>query len=86
MGTTYGSISASRTMESRRPPFTAAPDRRQWPHETFHVYDDRLVSVELVTAQVKINQPGEVALHLKAFEQLRSMAVYGAEARAGRAA
>jgi transcriptional regulator with XRE-family HTH domain len=57
-------------------------DRAQWPRETFHVYDDRLVSVELVTAQVRINQPSEVAQYLRAFEQLRGMAVYGADARA----
>jgi hypothetical protein len=57
-------------------------ERGQWPRETFHVYDDRLVSVELVTARVRINQPSEVALYVTAFEQLRSMAVYGAEARA----
>jgi transcriptional regulator with XRE-family HTH domain len=60
----------------------AALQRSQWPRETFHVYDDRLVSVELVSARVRINQPSEVALYLKAFEQLRSMAVYGAGARA----
>jgi transcriptional regulator with XRE-family HTH domain len=60
----------------RRPP-TAS----QWPRETFHMYDDRLVSVELVSAQVRISQPTEVALYVSAFEQLRSMAVYGADAR-----
>jgi transcriptional regulator with XRE-family HTH domain len=60
----------------------AADDRAQWPRETFHVYDDRLVSVELVTARVRINQPSEVALYVRAFEELRSMAVYGAQARA----
>lgn len=56
--------------------------RTQWPRETFHVYDDRLVSVELVSARVRINQPSEIALYVKAFEELRSMAVYGADARA----
>jgi transcriptional regulator with XRE-family HTH domain len=61
---------------------SAVQERVQWPRETFHVYDDKLVSVELVTAQVRINQPTEVAQYLKAFEQMRSMAVYGAEARA----
>lgn len=60
----------------------ATPDRVQWPRETFHIYDDRLVSVELVTAQVRITQPSEVAQYVKSFEQLRSMAVYGADARA----
>ncbi len=57
-------------------------DREIWPQEVFHIHDDTLVLVELLTAQVKVTQPSEVALYLKAFEQLRSMAVYGAEARA----
>ncbi|MET9494594.1 helix-turn-helix transcriptional regulator [Streptomyces sp. NPDC006552] len=56
--------------------------RVQWPQELFHVYDDTLVSVELLSAQVDVAQPSEIALYLKAFEQLRSMAVYGAAARA----
>ncbi|MGW1379499.1 helix-turn-helix domain-containing protein [Streptomyces sp. NPDC002446] len=60
----------------------AAHNRVQSPRETFHVYDDSLVSVELVSARVRVTQPSEIALYLKAFEQLRSMAVYGAEARA----
>lgn len=59
-----------------------AHGRQQWPIETFHVYDDTLVSVELLSAEVNITQPSEIALYLRAFEQLRSMAVYGAEARA----
>lgn len=58
------------------------PARGQWPQELFHVYDDTLVSVELLSAQVSVTQPSEIALYLKAFEQLRSMAVYGADARA----
>ncbi|MFF2927967.1 helix-turn-helix domain-containing protein [Streptomyces celluloflavus] len=60
----------------------ATRERLQWPRETFHVYDDTLVSIELVSARVRITQHAEIALYLKAFEQLRSMAVYGAEARA----
>ncbi|MFD5785875.1 helix-turn-helix domain-containing protein [Streptomyces sp. NPDC127037] len=56
--------------------------RGQWPRETFHVYDDALVSVELVSAQVRITQPTEIGLYLRAFEQMRRTAVYGAEARA----
>ncbi|WP_411137665.1 DUF5753 domain-containing protein [Streptomyces sp. C10] len=60
----------------------ATRERTQLPHETFHVYDDNLASVELVSAEVNITQPSEIALYLKAFEQLNSMAVYGAEARA----
>lgn len=60
----------------------SAEPRTVWPLETFHVYDDKFVSVELLSAEVNITQPSEVALYLKAFEQLRGMAVYGADARA----
>jgi transcriptional regulator with XRE-family HTH domain len=58
------------------------PGRALWPQETFNVYDDTLVSVELLSAQVNITQPSEIALYLKAFEELRGMAVYGGAARA----
>ncbi|MET9032743.1 helix-turn-helix domain-containing protein [Streptomyces mirabilis] len=60
----------------------ATPDRALWPQELFHVYDDTLVSVELLSAQVNITQPSEIGLYLKAFERLRGMAVYGGAARA----
>ncbi|WP_409473115.1 helix-turn-helix domain-containing protein [Streptomyces sp. HC307] len=56
--------------------------RTLWPQELFHVYDDQMVSVELMSARVRVTQPSEVALYLRAFDQLRGMAVYGAEARA----
>ncbi|MEV5881838.1 helix-turn-helix transcriptional regulator [Streptomyces sp. NPDC052020] len=55
--------------------------RTLWPQELFHVYDDELVSVELMTARVRVTQPSEVQMYLRAFEQLRGMAVYGADAR-----
>ncbi|MFE6962116.1 helix-turn-helix domain-containing protein [Streptomyces sp. NPDC057696] len=61
---------------------TATKERHQWPRETFHVYDDKLVSVELVTARIRIKQPSEIAQYVNVFGQLRSMAVYGADARA----
>jgi transcriptional regulator with XRE-family HTH domain len=61
---------------------SATRERVLWPQELFHVYDDTLVSVELISAQVNVTQPTEIALYLEAFEQLRSMAVYGADARA----
>lgn len=60
----------------------ATRKRLQWPVETFHVYDDTLVSVEFLSAEVNITQPSEIVLYLKAFERLRGMAVYGADARA----
>jgi hypothetical protein len=56
--------------------------RTHWPEETFHIYDDRLVSVELVSAEVSVTQPGEVAEYLETFDRLRTMAVYGVDARA----
>jgi transcriptional regulator with XRE-family HTH domain len=59
----------------------ATRERRMWAAETFNIYDQSLVSVELLSAQVNITQPSEIALYLQAFEQLRMMAVYGAQAR-----
>lgn len=56
--------------------------RSMLPQETFHIYDDALVSVELLSARVRVTQPGEIALYLRAFDQLRQMAVYGQTARA----
>ncbi|MET9479901.1 helix-turn-helix transcriptional regulator [Streptomyces sp. NPDC006638] len=56
--------------------------RSIWPMETFHIYDENLVSVELLSARVTVTQPSEISLYLRAFEELRGMAVYGAEARA----
>ncbi|MCX4920194.1 helix-turn-helix transcriptional regulator [Streptomyces sp. NBC_00687] len=60
---------------------SATRARPMWPQEVFHVYDENLVSVELLAARVQITQPSEIALYLKAFERLRTMAVYGGEAR-----
>lgn len=59
----------------------ARQERVLSPQETFDVHDDTLVSVELLSAEVNVTQPSEVALYVRAFEQLRSMAVYGAAAR-----
>jgi uncharacterized protein DUF5753 len=61
---------------------SATSKRVLWPQELFHMYDDRLVSMELLSARVTATQPSEIALYLKAFEELRSMAVYGQPARA----
>ncbi|MFC7218837.1 Scr1 family TA system antitoxin-like transcriptional regulator [Streptomyces polyrhachis] len=57
------------------------PARPTRPLETSHAYDDTLVSAELLMAQVNVTQPSEIALYLKAFEELRQLAVYGAQAR-----
>jgi transcriptional regulator with XRE-family HTH domain len=60
---------------------SAVSERPMWPQEVFHVYDEALVSVELLAARVQVTQPSEIAMYIRAFEDLRSMAVYGAEAR-----
>lgn len=62
-------------------PMAAAPGP-MWPVETFHMYDDSLVSVELLSARVTVTQPGDIEVYAAAFERLRQMAVYGSEARA----
>lgn len=61
-------------------PMSATP-RPMWPLETFHMYDDTLVSVELLSARVTVTQPSEIAVYAAAFERLRKLAVYSAEAR-----
>ncbi|MGW2552960.1 hypothetical protein [Streptomyces sp. NPDC001635] len=38
------------------------------------MHDDTLVSVELLCAEANDTQPSEIALYVKVFEQLRSMA------------
>lgn len=60
----------------------ATRDRGMWTLETFDVFDDQRVHVELLTAQVTLTAPGEVAMYVRAFGDLRGLAVYGAEARA----
>ena len=61
-------------------PFSA-PGRPVWPLESFTIYDDERVLVELLSAQVTVTAPSEVTLYVRAFEKLASLAVYGDEAR-----
>lgn len=60
---------------------SSAPDRPMWTLEAFNIFDDSRVEVELLSAQVTVRQPGEVAIYVRAFEELSHMAVYGASAR-----
>ncbi|MGW4247160.1 helix-turn-helix domain-containing protein, partial [Nocardia sp. NPDC004722] len=48
----------------------------------FVMYDNRLVRVETVSAELTINQPREIALYGRLFAQLSSQAAYGDKARA----
>ncbi|MBB5117660.1 XRE family transcriptional regulator [Streptomyces eurocidicus] len=60
-------------------PFQAA--RSVWPMATFNVFDDKQAAVDLLTAQVTVTAPGEVAMYVKAFADLQRHAVYGSRAR-----
>ncbi|MEU8205875.1 DUF5753 domain-containing protein [Streptosporangium sp. NPDC049046] len=60
----------------------ATSGRPVWPLEGFSVFDDMQVNIELLSAQVTVTQPREIALYIKAFGGLADMAVYGGAARA----
>src|SRR5580704_3190076 len=62
-------------------PFSA-DGRPMWTLETFTVFDDSRVHVELLSAQVTVTAPSEITLYAPAFERLAGMAVYGPQARA----
>lgn len=51
------------------------------PVHGFWIYDERLVFVENLTAELKLTQPTEIAAHLRLFEQLAGVARYGQQAR-----
>ncbi|WP_405889725.1 helix-turn-helix transcriptional regulator [Streptomyces sp. NBC_00133] len=61
-------------------PFSS--ERRIWPMEACYIYDDQLVQVELLTADVTVSTPSEVGTYLKAFTKLQAFAVHGPKARA----
>ncbi|MFB8089036.1 helix-turn-helix domain-containing protein [Streptomyces sp. NPDC055992] len=61
-------------------PFSAQ-DRGMWTLETFDVFDDQRVHVELLTAQVTLTAPTEVDMYVRAWTDLQGLAVYGASAR-----
>jgi Domain of unknown function (DUF5753) len=56
-------------------------DHKPWPLHTFMMFDDRLVQVETISAELTITQPAEVTLYAKAFCRLQESAVYGRSAR-----
>lgn len=51
------------------------------PVHGFWIYDEQLVFVENLTAELKLTQPSEVAAHLRLFERLAEVAWYGSRAR-----
>jgi transcriptional regulator with XRE-family HTH domain len=52
------------------------------PTNQFIMFDNRLVHVETVSAELTINQPREIALYRKVFDELAKQAVIGNAARA----
>lgn len=61
-------------------PFTAS--RSMWPVETFNLFDDRQAGVELLSAQVTVTAPSDLALYSQAFARFSALAVHGGAARA----
>ncbi|MFE4613186.1 hypothetical protein ACFRK5_33330 [Streptomyces niveus] len=59
----------------------ASADRTIWPLEAFYVFDNRLVSVETLTAEINVTAPGEAHDYIKAFGELSKSAIFGASAR-----
>jgi transcriptional regulator with XRE-family HTH domain len=52
------------------------------PTNQFIIFDDRLVNVETISAELAITQPREVFLYVRSFNQLARQSVYGKDARA----
>lgn len=55
--------------------------RQQKPTETYHIYGERSVIIELVSAIITVTQPREIALYQRCFAEFADLAVYGDEAR-----
>jgi transcriptional regulator with XRE-family HTH domain len=51
------------------------------PSNQFIIFDERLVHVEAISAEISVTQPREIALYLRAFAELAKAAAYGANAR-----
>ncbi|MBV9143348.1 MAG: hypothetical protein JO115_20930 [Pseudonocardiales bacterium] len=45
------------------------------------MFDERLVHVEVISAELVITQPREIAFYAKTFHQLSKQAVYGQAAK-----
>ncbi|MEV7782114.1 helix-turn-helix transcriptional regulator [Kitasatospora sp. NPDC088351] len=60
-------------------PHSAA--RTMWPVETFNIFDEQQAAVELLSAQVTVTAPSDVALYVEAFTRFAGLAVHGAAAR-----
>lgn len=52
------------------------------PTNNFIMFDNRMVQVETISAELTITQPSEIALYDKAFHRLKDQAIHGQDARA----
>lgn len=52
------------------------------PSNQFIVFDERLVQIEAISAEISITQPREIELYVRAFHELAKAATYGPAARA----
>jgi transcriptional regulator with XRE-family HTH domain len=70
-------------MSMARIRFGILPDQAPYtvPSNQFIMFDDRLVHVEAVSAELTITQPREIALYARAFSALAGQAAYGTRAR-----
>jgi transcriptional regulator with XRE-family HTH domain len=65
--------------------FGVIPFSRQWPlflDHGFWIYDDDLVIIETLAAELRLSRPDEIELYARAFGQLADLGCYGADARA----
>jgi len=60
----------------------SSAERHTWPSAGFWIFDDALVQVETVTAELSVTQHREVAVYAQRFGLLQRSAVYGQDARA----
>lgn len=56
-------------------------DLPESPKHGFWIFDDRMVLVETIAAELTLKQPQEIALYTQVFERLASVARYGSDAR-----
>ena len=52
-----------------------------WPVESFYMFDDTEVNVELVAGYLSVTEPQGVAMYAQVFSELQALAVFGARAR-----
>lgn len=57
------------------------PRGNAWPSESFSVFDDEQIGVELVSAHLTVRQSRGIAEYVRAFTELAGIATYGAPAR-----